>query len=369
MHRSMRAVITAATVLATPAISHAQRVRPPRACTNTTPATVVSPARGGPISAVITDEPARLWVLYGDRTAAGTDTVALLEIEGLSTQSLSVNLHPVGEGSSTQGALAVAGGHVVATYVRADGRVGVFFHPMAGGADVHATLDAPQRPTALTVAGVGTRALVAWDDARAGVRTAWLEPNGAPVVRAVAGRFGAPAATSAFGGALLVEDRTRGDARLGMWRVSGPARVAPVPAARGATVASISAVSAGRGTMALFSDGVRAHLSVLEGPNGAGRDRVLGLATGGSETALTATAWGAFAVWTDDGVVRLAPVATNGGWVGAAFGLSDPSTGERARTPAVASWGSNAVVLWSANGRRADGSEGPLLRMVRVSCN
>jgi hypothetical protein len=357
-------VVSVGLALVAPVSSRAQSARPPRACTNTSPATLVTTARGTAVSAVMTGTPATLWVLYGDRTSTGHDMVSLLEVTGLASGNLTLNLHQVGEGQAVQGALAVMGGDVVAAYLRSDGRVGVFLHPLAGGTDRSATLEAPQRPTALAVAAVGSRALVGWDDGGNGLRLAWIDGNGALVgaVRAVAGRYAAPAATPAFGGALLAPSLSDGTARLAVLRATGPARVASVPTPVGA----LSATAVGRAALALYTDGTRAHLSVLHGPGGAGRDRVLGPAVGASETALGATPWGVLAAWTDGGVVRIAPVGANGVPAGGAFAVSSDAGGERAHAPAVAAAGTSAVVLWSATG--APTRSGTAVRLVRVSC-
>ena len=69
----------------------------------------------------------------------------------------------------------MAGNNLVAAYVRPDNGVGVYVRPIGAGATSSAGFDAAHAPFGLTIATVGNRILVGWDESQAGLRYGWLD--------------------------------------------------------------------------------------------------------------------------------------------------------------------------------------------------
>jgi hypothetical protein len=313
----------------------------------------------------------RLWVLYSGQGTDGAEAVSLLELGNVNTDDLIVRgNHRIAPGHVLQEGLAIAGNNLVAVYVRPDHGVGVHVRPLGVGSTSSAGFDAARAPFGLTIATVGNRILVGWDESPAGLRYGWLDAQGAQsgAVQSFAGEFGAPAVTAAFGGALWFRDPTGGAPRLGMVRADGSSRPSVSASSRAVTpVSAVSATASGTGAMLVYTSGNSAHLAIVGGADGSGTDRVIGSAGIASETALAGTTWGAFAAWTHEGAIRFLPVARDGHDVASQFIVTSNGPGERARIPAVAAIDSTAYVVFSATGLSSSPS-GSGVRMVRVVC-
>jgi hypothetical protein len=141
-------VAIAATVQLAASVSFAQDA--PRACVSSAAASLVPTTRFTAVSAVMTASDT-LWVLYSDHDARNIDAVSLLEVRHIGhAQNVEVQTHEVGEGSVTQGSLAVVGNNIVGAFVQTDHHVGVFSYPVNGGTMEHVALDAPQPPVSLS---------------------------------------------------------------------------------------------------------------------------------------------------------------------------------------------------------------------------
>jgi hypothetical protein len=358
-------VAIAATVHLTASAALAQNA--PRACVSSAAASLVPTTRFTAVSAVMTS-PDTLWVLYSDHDARNIDAVSLLEVRHVGhAQNVEVQTHEVGEGAVTQGSLAVVGNNIVGAWVRADHHVGVFSYPVNGGTMQHVALDAPQPPVSLSVAAVGNNAIVTWDDNGRGLRHARVDSHATLVgtVTALRGRYGSPVASSAFDGTIALQN-------AGRIAVLPHGAVRPIGARGAASVAGAafpSTASSNEHAYVLFTARGSAHLTVVNSTAGAGRDRVLGVASPASETALAGMNWGTYAAWIRNGSVQVVPVDADGAPVSPAFEVTDPASPERARTPAIAASSQMAaVVWWGAPDRRPARSAGTV-RFVRLDCH
>ena len=315
--------------------------------------------------------PATLWVLYSDHAARNIDAVSVVEVRGLGGSHLEVDTHEVGEGTVTAGSLAIVGTNIVAAWVQPDHHIGVYVHPMNGGADRRIALDAPQAPVAVSVAPAGHGALVAWDDNARGIRYARLNANGAldGTVTAVAGRYGSPVVTSAFDGLVVLQSPAGRAAHVSLLAPGARRPISARGASRFGGAASTSTASSHtRGYVAFSSHGT-AHLTTLDAATGAGRDHVLGPSGRTGETGVGATPWGTLAAWTHDGAIQVVPVDGEGVPASAPFEVTDPAAPESARAPAVAATPDMvSVVWWGVPAHRTAGHTGAI-RFVRLDCH
>jgi hypothetical protein len=343
----------------------------PRACVSSAAASLVPTTRFTPVSAVMT-APDTLWVLYSDHDARNIDAVSLLEVHHVGhAQNVEVRSHEVGEGFVTQRSLAIVGDHVVGAWVRPDRHVGVFSFPVHGGSMQQIALDAPRVPGTVSVARVGNDAIVTWDDNGRGLRHARVNASGALVggVTTLRGRYASPAASSAFDGTIALQNGTGAGAHIALLPNGARRPVGARGAVRIGGVAFPSAAASNDHAYVLFTARGNAHLTLVDSPAGAGRDRVLGPASPGSETALAGMDWGTYAAWTHNGSVQVVPVGADGAPVSPSFEVTDPASPERARTPAIAASSQMAaVVWWGAPDRRPARSAGTV-RFVRLDCH
>jgi hypothetical protein len=279
----------------------------------------------------------------------------------------------LGQGSVMQGGLAIVGANVVAVYLRPDQRIGVSTRPIDGSAaPTNLVLEAGDSPFGLSVAAVGNRALVAWDDPNDGIRYAWLEGAGTQPgpVQIVSGHFGAAVASGAFGGTLVFADAPGATAHLSLAAAAPNARSLVARASASNTaVSALASSDTPRGTAVTYTTSDEVHLATFDAASGTGRDRVLGGATVATETVVASAPWGVFTAWTLENNVRVLPLAHDGSETTGQFTVHGAAGRERMRLPAMAAFGSTAILVWNASNLapRPDGAT-TAVRMVRVEC-
>lgn len=369
---------SAALALAITAASHASgaQARGPRICSPSDPIDLVSTSRASAVDIALSGPPSSttMWLLYSKEDSAGHETAHLMEVSDVGGNDLTIRGdRALGAGSVMQGGLAIVGSNVVAVYLRPDRRIGVAARPIGGGSAIVAqVLEGGDAPFGLSVAAVGSRALVAWDDPNDGVRYAWLDADGtsAGPVQLVAGHFGAALVTGAFGGTLLFADALDASAHVAIATARPGARAERATAtSANAAVTSIAAADVPGGIAMTYTatDGV--HLATITNAAGGGRDRVVGGSNVATETVVASTPWGVFTAWTLENNVRFLPLTHAGAETTGQFIVRGSIGSERMRLPAMAAFENTAVLVWNASNiaARPDGAT-TAVRMVRVEC-
>jgi hypothetical protein len=357
-----------------PCVTRAQ-AHPPRICSPSDAIDLVSTSRSSAVDIAISGVlPATMWLLYSKEDGAGQETAYLMEVSDVGGSDLTIRGNrALGPGTVMQGGLAIVGSNVVSVFLRPDRRIGVSTRAIAGGAaPTNLTLEGGDSPFSLSVAAVGERALVAWDDPNDGIRDAWLDDAGTRPgpVEIVRGHFGAAVASGAFGGTLIFADALGADAHLSLAAAtpSSHAQIARATAANTA-VSALASSDTPHGAAVTYttSDGV--HLATFDAVTGAGRDRMLGGANVATETVVASAPWGVFTAWTLENNMRVLPLAHDGSETTGQFTVRGASGSERMRLPAMAAFGSTAVLVWNASNLapRPDGAT-TAVRMVRVEC-
>ena len=368
------AVPSASAPVATAPIAIAASSTPasaPTTCTASPPITLEAntPNASAPISVALTAD--AVWVLHMGRTGVDRSSPILLEVHDFETGTPRLAEHALPPGSiGSSSALAVSQtGIVVGTFV---GTKGVnFFSVPKSDPNVY-TVPAGDITSGGSIAVVGAKALTAFGQDDDGVHTAYFDiATGARQgVEKISGKVQQATVAGAFGGLTVFSDFTSSPGVLRARGASGAPFALPAVGTDNGTSAAASGVGdrayvlynviGPRTPGAMFPQNTL-KLATLTDASGNGTTVELGHAGMVPENAVQAAAWGAVGAFIDATNAVMAVAVDRGGKL-TVVPMRVTPPGERARRPAVAVAGMEAVVVWNQAGAA------PALRMSVMRC-
>ncbi len=340
-----------------------QRVNPPRACSSTQPATVAS---GGTVSGLSSaaGNNDTLYVLYDTQVGPRT-TVSLLALGGVSTAQMQVNTISIGEGTVGHASLVIVNNRVLGAYRKQDGRVAIFTHDLSTSGPATEVLADPSALArgAPTVAVVARRTVVAWPGRDgAHVHVLNVDANGQPsgTVQNVESTASRLHAVGSFGGSILGISLTANATATTGGTVAwiNRARARSAAAIAGTDVRALSVIASARNALALSVGAGTARISLLRAAAGTGTERELGPAQNSGAGVLSATPWGAFALWASAGNLTIQAIGPSGANLGSGFPVGRFGGGAQEAFSAI-TLGNSVYGFWGEVGA---------VKMLRITC-